>query len=252
MNYLTFNNLVIAWIIFAIILFPILLKVTAPYGRHTKTNWGPLISNKLAWVVMEIPSLILITVFFFLGNQPKDITKWIFFSLWFIHYFNRSIIFPLRTKTSKKKMPVVIMFFALFFNLVNGSINGYWLGFAAEPYGNSWLTDPRFIVGITLFLIGFVINQDSDRRLLKLRNGNQNGYSIPHGGLFRYISCPNFFGEILEWIGYAILCWSLPSLSFAIWTFVNLVPRGLDHHRWYKQNFKEYPKERNAVIPYLI
>ena len=258
MELLTFNNLVILWILVAIVIFPLLLRVTQPYGRHTKTGWGPMISNQLGWILMESPSLLIITALFFAGDQPKDIGRWIFFILWFIHYFNRSFIFPLRTKTRKKKMPVMIMSSAIFFNLVNGTINGYWLGFVENDYGAHWLTDPRFIIGLLVFITGFIINQDSDTRLINLRkkinsaSSNLNGYKIPFGGMFKYVSCPNFLGEMIEWTGYAIMCWSLPGLSFAVWTIVNLIPRALDHHRWYRKTFSDYPSDRKAVIPYLL
>jgi hypothetical protein len=66
------------------------------------------------------------------------------------------------------------------------------------------------------------------------------------------VSCPNHFGEIVEWVGFAILMGALPGWSFALWTFVNLVPRTLDHHRWYKAKFANYPSERKAVIPFLL
>jgi hypothetical protein len=49
-----------------------------------------------------------------------------------------------------------------------------------------------------------------------------------------------------------LLTWCLPSLSFFIWTFVNLVPRAVDHHRWYKNNFKDYPVKRKAVFPFIF
>ncbi|MEX2589838.1 MAG: hypothetical protein WD334_06510, partial [Chitinophagales bacterium] len=74
----------------------------------------------------------------------------------------------------------------------------------------------------------------------------------PNGGLFRYVSSPNLFGEIIEWTGWALMTWSMPTLSFAIWTWANLLPRALDHHRWYNSYFKEYPKERKAVIPFVL
>ena len=145
-------------------------------------------------------------------------------------------------------MPLVIAFSAVFFNLINGSINGYYLGNFAT-YELSWLYDPRFIIGMILFFIGAYINISSDNILLKLRKPGETGYKIPHGGLFKYVSTPNLFGEVIEWTGYAIATWSLPTASFAIWTFANLIPRGMDHHKWYIRNFKDYPKERKAIIP---
>ena len=69
---------------------------------------------------------------------------------------------------------------------------------------------------------------------------------------FKYVSCPNYFGEIIEWFGYLIIAFSLPALSFVLWTGFNLIPRALNHHEWYKENFKNYPKNRKAVIPFII
>jgi steroid 5-alpha reductase family enzyme len=97
-----------------------------------------------------------------------------------------------------------------------------------------------------------IINLTADEKLIHMRKTRANGYQIPYGGLFNKISCPNFFGEMVEWLGFAILCWSLPALSFFIWTLCNLLPRALDHHRWYKKQFPDYPADRKAVVPYLL
>ena len=63
---------------------------------------------------------------------------------------------------------------------------------------------------------------------------------------------PNHFGEIMEWLGFALMCWNLASLSFVVWTCSNLLPRALHHHKWYLQHFADYPKDRKAVIPFLL
>ncbi|MBP7389456.1 MAG: hypothetical protein KA841_03570, partial [Chitinophagales bacterium] len=78
------------------------------------------------------------------------------------------------------------------------------------------------------------------------------GYKIPNGFLFKYISCPNHFGEMVEWFGFALMMGQLPAYAFALWTIVNLMPRALDHHRWYREKFADYPKERNAVVPFIL
>ena len=112
-----------------------------------------------------------------------------------------------------------------------------------------WLLDPRFILGVILFVVGYVINRWADNTLRELRQPGESGYKIPYGGLYRYISCPNYFGEILEWFGWAIATWSLPGLAFAVWTFANLTPRAWSHHKWYHAEFSEYPLKRKALIP---
>ena len=242
-----FNIIVYIWIGLAIVVFPIALLITAPYGRHTK-KVGTMIPNKLGWILMEIPSLVLCIYFFVTGTAEKTLFHYFFVSLFVLHYLNRTFIWPLRTKTKGKEMPLIIAFSAIFFNLINGSIIGYYLGNFAI-YESSWLYDPRFITGMILFFIGAYINISSDNKLLKLRKPGETGYKIPYGGLFKHVSAPNLFGEIIEWTGYAIATWSLPTASFAIWTFANLLPRGMDHHKWYLRNFKDYPKKRKAIIP---
>lgn len=246
-----FDVFLYVWVVIAIITFLTLFKITAPYGRHTRQKWGIEIDNRLGWILMEVISPLMFTIFLLLGNQPKTPWIWLFLGLWLLHYLNRSLIFPFRIKTNGKKMPISIMLSAVFFNLVNGFINGYYFGNLANPYPSDWYIHPLFIIGIILFFLGFVINIYSDEILLNLRKGDEKGYKIPYGGLYQWISSPNYFGEILEWIGYALLTASPAAGVFAIWTVANLLPRAIANHRWYQDKFSNYPKERKAIIPFL-
>lgn len=252
MNITTFNYIAILWIILALITFVYLLFVTAPFGRHTRKGWGPMINNTLGWVVMESVSLLSFLYFFFSGSLEKTITMWVIAGLWAAHYLNRSFIYPFRQKDQKKKMPIIIMFSAILFNSMNGFLNGYFIGNFGSQYANSWLLSIPFIAGLIMFIAGMFINDKSDAILLSLRKPGEKGYKIPRGFLFNSISCPNHFGEIIEWFGFALLSFNIASLSFAVWTFANLAPRAIAHHRWYKKHFKDYPKNRKAVIPRLL
>ena len=247
-----YNYIVTGWIVVGIVLFPVLLKISAPYGRHIRKGWGPLIPNKLGWLIMEITSLVIFTVLLFTGLPSKMDMAYVLGAFWIIHYVNRSLIYPFRTHTTRKKMPLVIAVMAFVFNLVNGSLNGYFLGFLSDGYYENWIFDIRFLLGVLLFFTGMNINIQSDNILLSLRNSNGNGYSIPQGGMFKYVSCPNFFGEIIEWAGFALMTWNPASLAFLIWTCINLIPRGLDHHSWYKRTFESYPANRKAIFPYVL
>lgn len=238
------------WIAIAVILFPIQLFISAPYGRHTKTSWGPLIANKLGWILMEGWALVACW-FFYLKYFNTNTYSLFFVGLYTVHYINRSFIFPLRTKTDGKQMPLVIALSAMLFNSVNASSIGYYLS-KVTVYPSAYFLQWNFIVGLILFLIGFYINNKSDDILIKLRNPGETGYKIPQGFLFNYISCPNLFGEILEWFGFMLLVWNLAGLSFFVWTVSNLLPRAMHHHKWYLQHFSEYPKNRKAVFPYVL
>ena len=89
-------------------------------------------------------------------------------------------------------------------------------------------------------------------RLRYLRQGEPGGRVKPSGGPFDVVCCPNLSGEIIEWIGFALLTWSVPGLAFALWTIANLVPRALWRRRWYRENFSGYPKDRAALFPGLL
>ncbi len=248
----TFYLLLGLWIALAVLLFPIQLKVAAPYGRHAKSTWGPMINNRLGWMFMEVVSPLALLYWMFSGAPALSPALYVLAGLWVLHYINRSIIFPLRLHTRGKRMPLAIVLSAVFFNLGNGFFNGYWWGYLAPAYPAHWLYDPRFIGGAALFLAGVWINHKADDMLIALRKPGETGYKIPRGWLFRYISCPNHFGEILEWCGFALMAWNLPAFSFAIWTAANLIPRAVAHHRWYKGHFEDYPRERKAVIPGIL
>ncbi|NSW93979.1 MAG: DUF1295 domain-containing protein, partial [Bacteroidales bacterium] len=121
-----------------------------------------------------------------------------------------------------------------------------------ENYNLSWLGSWQFIIGLSLFVSGYVINKISDEKLRGLRSGGKKGYVIPQGWLFRYVSSPHYFGEIVEWLGWAVMTWSLSGLAFFVFTFANLFPRAISAHKWYRLNFQDYPAGRKAVIPFLI
>lgn len=242
----------IVWTLLALAIVPTQLRMAAPYGRHVRAGWGPSISNQLGWCLMELVSLLVFAGLFLAGPNSKTAPMWVFFALWVAHYVNRSLIFPWRTHTRGKTIPLAIVGSAAAFNVVNAGLNGLYFGWFGAVYPAEWLGDPRFIAGLAIFVAGAGINLWSDNRLIGLRADGGQGYAVPRGGLFEIVSCPNHFGEIVQWSGFALMCWNLPALSFAVWTAANLIPRALSHHAWYRRTFPDYPATRRAVIPALL
>lgn len=235
----------------AVAVFVSLQFVAAPYGRHARAGWGPVVPSRWGWVVMEAVAAFALLYFFFRQSPVMTPTLWIFVILWEMHYINRSFVYPFRMRTHGKSNPLAVVCMAVAFNTWNGYLNGHWLGIHAAQYTAEWMRQPNFVAGLGLFVAGFAINVRSDEILLRLRRGNDTGYAIPRGGLFRYVSCPNYFGELIEWCGWALMTWSPAGLVFALWTAANLVPRARSHHRWYRERFADYPRDRKAVIPFV-
>jgi len=244
-----YNAVLIFWLVLSAIIFVSLLCIVAPYGRHVRRGWGIALNARPAWVIMEAWSPLIFAACFVLGKASVTAASIAFLLLWESHYIHRAFIYPFSLHNSDEKMPVSVVALGIFFNLVNASLNGYWVFTLSGGYPNSWLADPRFIIGAALFICGFVINRQSDYILSKLLGPGETEYKIPYGGLYRWVSCPNYLGEIMIWVGWAVATWSLAGLSFALWTIANLAPRARSHHAWYHENFPDYPPGRKALVP---
>jgi 3-oxo-5-alpha-steroid 4-dehydrogenase 1 len=245
-----FTILLISWVILSVAVFIALFFISAPYGRHSRKGYGIYFNNRLGWLIMEVPSALLFAFYFFLGAHPANMVGIIFLVFWEAHYLHRAFIYPFSLPRNEKNMTIIVVVLGLFFNTVNAYINGRYLFTLASPYSDSWLGDPRFIFGAVLFIAGYIINRNSDRILYNLHRVEAE-YSIPQGGFFNFVSCPNYLGEIVIWVGWAIATWSWPGLVFAVWTMANLIPRARSHHAWYRQSFADYPQNRKALIPLI-
>ena len=245
------SDLTWSWLIIAIPVTVCLCFINAPYGRYNSGNWGPQVNARLGWLLMESPSVVIpIGVFIYVrGWESSAIT--ILFCIWQAHYIYRAWVYPFRLARASSPMPIFLSCFGGIFNIVNSSLHGVWLIVFRESVALDW-TAYNTIFGLLIFIIGMFINIDSCSRLISLKKKQPEGYSIPCGGMFRWISCPNYFGEIIEWFGWALLTWSLPGLAFAVWTLANLGPRSRAHHLWYREKFVDYPSERKALIPKLF
>jgi 3-oxo-5-alpha-steroid 4-dehydrogenase 1 len=225
--------------------------VTAPYGRHQRAGFGPTVPARLGWLVMESPAVLFFAWIYMQGTHRAEAAPLALLALWQIHYVHRTFVFPWLISAGGRRMPLMIVLMAVAFNLLNGYLNAHWIS-ELGSYAPGYLQDSRFIVGTLCFAIGFAINVASDRTLLRLRSDDPPGYRVPLGGLFDLVSCPNYLGEIIEWFGFALAAWSPAGLAFALYTVANLAPRALAHHSWYRERFPDYPKQRRALIPFVL
>jgi 3-oxo-5-alpha-steroid 4-dehydrogenase 1 len=224
--------------------------LTAPYGRHGRPGWGPTVPARVGWLVMESPAVLWFLAVYLTGAHRADTVPLVLLALWQLHYVQRAFVYPFLMRAGAR-MPLSIMAMAIAFNLLNGYVNARWVGDLGD-WSTSWLADPRFLAGTALFLGGLAVNLDSDRRLRALRAPGETGYRVPYGGGYRWVSAPNYLGEIVEWFGWALATWSLAGLAFALYTTANLAPRALANHRWYREQFPEYPAERRALVPHVL
>lgn len=216
--------------------------------------------------------------------------RFILAAFYLVHYANRALISPLRSP-GRSKAHVIVTLAGIVFNTVNGSLLGTYVSSAtcaAYTFNASTGTSThgmRMLVGIALYAAGLLGNIYHDEILYDLRRdamknkaeaearGDEKAnskphYGIPYGGLYRFISYPNYFCEWAEWIGYALIGAPIPALwthglkaftsAAPPWLFVSaeffvMAPRAYRGHVWYHQKFPDtYPKERRAAIPFVF
>uniref|UniRef100_A0A7C9AD78 Steroid 5-alpha-reductase DET2 n=1 Tax=Opuntia streptacantha TaxID=393608 RepID=A0A7C9AD78_OPUST len=229
--------------------------IQAPYGRHRRSGWGPTIPPWLAWFLMESPTVFFSLLIYSFGQFALSFQSLSLLSVFLLHYIHRTCIYPLRLRRRNTKtasaFPISVAAMAFAFNLLNSYVQSRWISHYAD-YGaeGRWFWW-RFAAGLAVFLAGMVVNVTSDLTLVRLK-AEGGGYKIPKGGMFELVSCPNYLGEMVEWLGWAIMSWSWAGLGFFLYTCSNLVPRAIGNHKWYLEKFKEdYPSHRKAVIPFL-
>jgi len=116
----------------------------------------------------------------------------------------------------------------------------------------------RHVVFTCTFLLASYIQYDTHWRfgqMRKSKNGiHQNDHGIPQGGGFEYVSCPHLMSECFIYLSlYGVVGWGHFVWGFLVFfVVVNQTLAAVLTHKWYKDNFRNYPKKRRAVIPFLV
>lgn len=258
--------------------FVTVLSVTlfhAPYGRYASETIVPVtVDTRAAWVLQEMPTLAAVS--YRLSKVLQETNgevmcyHWPMVVAFCAHYAHRTLIFPMFLRPSKPT-PIHVMLLANIYCCFNGALQAK--AMFSSSADRSCDPDPFFLAaGALVFAGGMFVNLSSDYTLINLRRASASSqsppvpsakkeYFIPRGFMFEYVSCPNFLGECIEWLGYAVIACSsghpgvaLAALSFACYTASNTVPRGVKHHQWYLNTFgSQYEKlRRKAVIPFIL
>lgn len=251
---MSFNMFLLAMSLTAVVVFFALYHIDAGYVKFYHHSWGPAINNKTGWMLMETPVFVAMLLLWLFSPRRADPVRFAFLLIFELHYFQRSFIFPLLIK-GRSKMPLSIIAMGIMFNSLNALMQGGWIFYISpeEMYPLSWFADPRFIAGTLMFAAGMFINLQSDNIIRHLRKPGDNKHYLPKGGMFRYVTSANYLGELMEWIGFAILTWSWSGAVFALWTFANLCPRAARIYEHYKAEFGDELDTRRVkrMIPFI-
>ncbi|KAG9511057.1 Polyprenol reductase [Fragariocoptes setiger] len=118
---------------------------------------------------------------------------------------------------------------------------------------------PCHVIGVLLFIWSSFVQFESHQILANLRKDKSgrvitHQHSIPRGKWFDIVSCPHYMAEILIYLSISIVLGGQSLTWWMVFLFVitNQLIVGKFNHNWYTESFKDYPKSRRAVIPYLL
>ena len=249
-----FNIFLIVMSVLALAVFIALYFFEAGYGYLFNPKYGFPIPNRIGWVLMESPVFIAMMLLWWFSDARFDAASVALLVLFQTHYLQRSFIFPMLIR-GNSKMPFGIVALGMLFNTLNALMQGGWIFYLAPErnYYADWFSKPYFYIVAAIFIAGFVINLQSDYIIRHLRKPGDTKHYIPRGGMFRYVSSANYFGEFTEWVGFAIASWSWSGLVFAWWTFANLAPRANSLYKRYEKEFGEEftSLKRKRMIPFI-
>lgn len=74
----------------------------------------------------------------------------------------------------------------------------------------------------------------------------------PFTSLFNFVSCPNYTYEVGSWIWFTVMTQSVMPGVFALLGMFQMTVWAQKKHRTYLKEFKDYPRGRRAIIPFII
>lgn len=172
---------------------------------------------------------------------------------WSIHYTKRELETLFVHRFSHATMPLS--------NLFKNCI--YYWGFAA--YVAYFVNHPKYTPpssdlvygGMCLFYFMEVGNLSAHWTLRMLRPPGTKVRRIPRGGLFEFVSCPNYTYEILAWVGFNLMTKTVAGILFMCMGAFQMVAWAQGKHRRYRKEFDGedgrllYPPNRKIIIPFL-
>ncbi|MDC0185520.1 DUF1295 domain-containing protein [Gammaproteobacteria bacterium] len=150
-------------------------------------------------------------------NPSMDIRDWIICSMIMIWAIRLGSFLFWRVKTVGQDSRFTIMKTKFAWFLLTWTLGGLWV-LVTMAAGLAALTSNITIelgilgyVGITLWLLGFIVEVIADNQKTQFKNDPSNQDRFITSGLWSWSQHPNYFGEITLWFGLSLL--ALPVLS---------------------------------------
>ncbi|ORY77740.1 synaptic glyco protein SC2 [Protomyces lactucae-debilis] len=211
---------------------------------------GPQISWRTVFVCEYAGPLLIHPLIFFGLYDKHSSAQYITLAMVMLHFLKREYETMFVHRFSAETMP----FFNLFKNCAHYWIIGGAL-LAWFTYGPAYAVEtwqfPK--IAVFTFVMGEMCNLKTHKILRDLRRPGSTERRIPYGLGFDWVSCPNYFFEILCWVGISATTGSHAAWAFTIVSAAQMWQWSLKKHQRYLKEFpKDYPKDRKILIPFVL
>ena len=176
-------------------------------------------------------TIVLFTFFAVSNLDGRSLLIGVLIIIWVIRL--GSFLF-LRIKREGKDNRFTVMKTKFWWFLFTWTMGGLWV-FITMAAGLAALTSAKVVplgwfalVGVSLWLEGFIIEVVADYQKSKFKSKEENQYKFINQGLWSLSRHPNYFGEITLWLGIAIIAfpvlegWQLVTLISPVFVYILL------------------------------
>jgi len=213
--------------------------------RYSKFRRGNGISTRLGTLIFDGIAVLFAIGYAMMRAATATPIQWIMSILFVIHFGKRCLEALFVHKYSG---PIDV------FSVVQ--ITGFyclavWLGLFTTA---SVTETPDMItwIGLGTFAAGTVINGYHHWLLAKLRARGSTEYVLPRGGLFDVIVCPHYLGELLAWLGIALVSRQLAMYIWFVGETAYLLIRSRNTLKWYHAKFPQMAGRVRGLLPGLV
>ncbi len=212
--------------------------------NYSKFRKGTGLPGWAGMAFLYFAPVVVLTIIAWSYLPKATLIQWAVYLAVSLHFMKRVLESLFLHRYSGPIDPVTTLVIASFYSFAAGLIG--WVNQASLPALDAW-----FYVGVVLFVFGQAGNFYHHKLLADLRK-NSLDYFIPKGGLFAYVVCPHYLFEIVAWLGIALLSRHLAAWMVLLFIICYLTARALRVLKWYHEKFKEFPKDRKAILPFVL
>lgn len=174
----------------------------------------------------------------------------LFIILFAAHFVKRELETIFVHKFSRPTMPLQSIFKNSLYYWAFAAVIGY-------PLCHPKFTPPespmQVKTGAAVMIMNEIMNFAVHLQLSRMRKGDgDQARTFPGGPLFQFVSCPNYFHEVMSWVGFSIGTNLLSSWLFTAVGLAQMTEWSLKKHRGYVKADPAAMKRKKSIIPFVI